>query len=155
MGKDSLARAIRIGMRLQCEVKVKGYEADRADAVFTYVVDDERVGFPKSIELKIKHETCQRCYRISAGYYEAIVQLRGNVKKMDSLSEKIKRYVERRGGFITKVESIDNGLDIYASDKMMMNEFFNDYDLKPKRSFRLYGLRKGKKLYRNTYSLHI
>lgn len=155
MRKDSLSRAIRIGMKLQCEVKVKNYDAKNADAVMIYTVEDEKVNVPKHVSIKIKYETCQRCYRISAGYYEAVVQLRGDFNKMEKLEGRIKRYVERRGGFITKTEKTDYGLDIYASDKMMMNEFFKDYNLKPKRSFRLYGVRRGRKLYRNTYSLHL
>jgi NMD protein affecting ribosome stability and mRNA decay len=37
----------------------------------------------------------------------------------------------------------------------MANAFFHDYDLKPTRSFRLYGMKRGKKVYRNTYSLRL
>lgn len=75
--------------------------------------------------------------------------------RINNLIAKITKYVQRRGGFIAKMEDIEGGKDVYVSDKLMMNEFFKDYDIKPIRSFRLYGMKRGKKLYRNTYSLHL
>jgi NMD protein affecting ribosome stability and mRNA decay len=123
------------------------------DTVFIFDVDDEKVNFNKKLLYKIAHETCQRCYRISSGYYEAIAQLRGDKQRIENLIAKITKYVQRRGGFIAKIESVENGKDVYLSDKLMTNTFFKDYDLKPARSFRLYGMKKGRKLYRNTYSI--
>jgi NMD protein affecting ribosome stability and mRNA decay len=81
--------------------------------------------------------------------------LRGSGERINNLIKKITKYVERREGFITKIEIVENGKDVYVSDKLIMNEFFKDYELKPKRSFRLYGMKRGKKLFRNTYSLHL
>jgi len=156
MNNKSLSRAVKIELRLQDDVRVKKHDKDSISAVIVTQVDGERVAFPVKFELKIAHETCQRCYWISSGYYEAIVQLRGNREKIDRLVEKIKKYVERRGGFVVKTEEMENnGLDIYTSDKLAMNEFFHDYKLKPARSFRLYGMKNGRKVYRNTYSLHL
>ena len=70
-------------------------------------------------------------------------------------SAKLSRYLERREAYITKVEEATNGIDIYVSNKEAANNFFIDHDLKPLRSFRLWGMKKGKKVYRNTYSLHV
>ncbi|HIH50177.1 TPA: hypothetical protein HA291_01835, partial [Candidatus Micrarchaeota archaeon] len=89
------------------------------------------------------------------GYYEALVQLRGDWDRINSLIRNITKYVERRNGFIAKIEKVENGKDVYLSDKLMANAFFHDYDLKPTRSFRLYGMKRGKKVYRNTYSLRL
>lgn len=153
----SLAGAIEAELKLPSgwRVKVKSHDEKQVEAVFVSIYDNEKIGFSKTLELKIARETCQRCERISGGYYEAIAQLRGDWDKINNLIPKITKYVERRGGFITKVEKVEGGKDVYVSDKLMMNEFFHDYELKPTRSFRLYGMKRGKKLYRNTYSLHM
>ncbi len=155
ISNKSLSRAIKIELKLQSDVKVKTHDAKGVDVVFVTEVDGERVGFPKRLELKIAHETCQRCYWISSGYYEAVVQLRGDWYRINNLIAKITKYVKRRDGFIAKIEKIDNGSDVYVSNKLMMNDFFHDYELKPARSFRLYGMKRGRKVYRNTYSLHL
>ncbi len=126
-----------------------------AKCVFTKKFDEGQVSFEADIEVKRLHETCQRCFRISAGYYQGIVQLRGNREKMDRIMAKLGRYLERRAAYITKVEDVASGLDIYVSNKEAANNFFMDHDLKPLRSFRLWGMKKGKKVYRNTYSLHV
>lgn len=155
MSNASLSRAVKVGHRLQCEVKVIGHTGKEIDAVFVFEVDGERVSFPRRLQYKVLHETCQRCYRISSGYYEAVIQLRGDMYRINNLIAKVTKYVQRRGGFIAKIEDVNEGRDVYVSDKLMMNEFFKDYGLKPTRSFRLYGMKRGKKLYRNTYSLHL
>ncbi|MGI0100558.1 MAG: NMD3-related protein [Candidatus Micrarchaeaceae archaeon] len=154
MSNGSLSRALRITLNTKNDVKVTAHTGKEIDASFVTEVYGEKVIFNKRISYKVSHETCQRCYRISSGYYEAIAQLRGNAGRIDNLIAKITKYVQRRGGFIAKVDKVENGKDVYMSDKLMMNEFFHDYRLKPERSFRLYGMKRGKKLYRNTYSLH-
>ncbi|MDE1865707.1 MAG: hypothetical protein KGH94_03685 [Candidatus Micrarchaeota archaeon] len=126
-----------------------------ARCMITKKFDEGKVAFEQDIVIKLQHETCQRCYRISAGYYQGIVQLRGNREKMDRMAGKLNRYLERRGGYITKVEEVQNGVDIYVSDKEAANNFFIDHDFKPLRSFRLWGVKRGKRVYRNTYSLHL
>jgi nonsense-mediated mRNA decay protein 3 len=122
---------------------------------FTKKFDEGPVSFEADLEIKQQHETCQRCFRISSSYYQGIVQLRGNREKMDRLTAKLSRYLERRESYITKVEAATNGVDVYVSNKEVANNFFMDHDLKPLRSFRLWGMKKGKKVYRNTYSLHV
>lgn len=154
MSNISLSRAAKIELRLKPEIKVTAHTGKELDAVIIFDVDGERVSFPKKLAYKIAHQTCERCYKISSGYYEAVSQLRGDTKRIDNLIAKIIKYMQRRGGFIAKIDNVDNGKDVYVSDKLMMNQFFKDYDIKPVRSFRLYGMKNGRKVYRNTYSLH-
>jgi nonsense-mediated mRNA decay protein 3 len=153
----SLSRAMEIEMKLKSDWRVKARERDdqKIKALFTKMYEGEKVYFEMDIPYKFRNQTCQRCDRVNGGYYEAIVQLRGNRERILNLIAKLTKYIERRGGFISKIEKVDNGMDMYTSDKMMMNEFFHDYELKPERSFRLYGEKKGKRLYRNTYSLRL
>ncbi len=154
ISKKALARAAKLELKLKEEVKVKDYKyEDFIDAALVFDVDGEKVIVPRKLEFKIAHETCQRCYQISSGYYESVVQLRGDKQRIENLIAKITKYVQRRGGFIAKIDNVDNGKDLYISDKLMTTAFFKDYDIKPVRSFRLYGMKMGRKLYRNTYAL--
>ena len=155
MSNKVLASTLKINLRTKYNVKVTAHTANEIDVVFIVEVDGERVSFRRKLPYKVEYETCRRCYRISAGYYEAIMQLRGDKGRIDRLIEKVTKYVERRGGFISKVDDVQGGKDVYASDKLMINDFFHDYELKPERSYRLYGMKKGRKLYRNTYALHL
>jgi NMD protein affecting ribosome stability and mRNA decay len=154
MSNPSLQRAVKIELKLPFEVKATAHTAKQIDCTFITEIDGERVSFNRTLNYEIAHETCQRCYRISSGYYEAVVQLRGDKIRIDNLITKITKYVQRRGGFIAKIDDVNEGKDVYISDKLMTNTFFKDYDIKPVRSFRLYGEKKGIKLYRNTYALH-
>jgi NMD protein affecting ribosome stability and mRNA decay len=156
LNKTTLGNAIRIELKLNCQVRVREFSTKEAKTEVIFEMDErQKVVFPKIFEIKIAHETCQRCYQISSGYYEAVIQLRGNRMKIEKLHEKLKKYVEKRGGFIAKVDMVENGEDIYVNDKLMTNEFFTFHRLKPIRSFRLYGMRQGRKAYRNTYSMHL
>jgi nonsense-mediated mRNA decay protein 3 len=154
--KRVLGKAIKHMLKNEYEVGVLEFGRNNiAKCMLTKALDGGDIKFEVDITIKRLHETCQRCFRISAGYYQGIIQLRGDRSKMDRMMGKLSRYEERRGGYITKVEDVSNGIDIYVSNKEAANNFFIDHDLKPLRSFRLWGVKKGKKVYRNTYSLHL
>lgn len=154
--KRVLGKAIAHELGSEFEVGVLNYgHRGVATCRVTKKFDGVPVSFEIDITIKELHETCQKCYRISAGYYQGIVQLRGNRDKMARLMAKLSRYLERRGGYITKVEDAPNGIDIYVSHKEAANGFFIAHDLKPVKSYRLWGVKRGKKVNRNTYSLHV
>lgn len=158
MHNDSLAMAMLHELKgMKGELKVLRYndQTMTADVEFKMPVDGSTLFFEKQIALKLTHKICIDDYRKSAGYYEATVQLRGNRARIDKMMEKLRVFIEDRGAFITKVEDKENGLDVYTSDKLMTNNFFMLYKLKPKRSYTLYSIRNGKKVYRNTYLLRL
>lgn len=135
-------------------VKINSIDEKFANINITYLIDDEYVKFDDIIRYKMIHQICQECYRKSSGYYEAIVQLRGNKQHIDTIVNKIQKFIESRGAFISKIETLDNGgLDLYLSDKSMMKTFFLIYKLNPKKSYTLYSIKNGKKVFRNTYFL--
>lgn len=155
---DSLAMAILHELKgVKCELKVLRYndKTEVADVEFKTLVDDNKLFFEKQIQIKLEHKICIDDYRKSAGYYEAIVQLRGSRARIEKMLERLRLFIEERGAFITKVEDTENGLDVYTSNKLMTNNFIMFYKLKPKRSYTLYSIRDGKKVYRNTYLLRL
>ena len=142
-------------MKLDCHVRVREVAEKEIQADLIYTVENEKVRFPVTLALKMGHETCRRCYQISSGYYEAVVQLRGNRMKIEKIMQNLRKFIEKREGYITKEDMVENGTDIYTSDKLATSDFFLFYRLKATRSYRLYGMKNGRKVYRNTYSMHL
>lgn len=154
--KNSLSDAIyhSIGNN-KIKLKVRSFDSENASLQVTYEVEDDYVVFQKDIKLKMKNEICKDCYRKSSGYYEALVQLRGDKILIERMVKRIVHFLELRGAYVTKTEEIDKGIDLYISDKVLANKFFMFNKIKPKKSFDLFGMKKGKKLFRNIYALRL
>ncbi|MCL5105795.1 MAG: 60S ribosomal export protein NMD3 [Candidatus Marsarchaeota archaeon] len=144
-------------------VKIKAVDFDKSiiNAQFSIFKNGEKVRFEKHILFSIKKSMCDQCYRRHSGYYEALVQLRvsGNefhekeMSRLEKIASNLTKYIEAGNGFITKIEKSKNGLDVYTSDKKATSAFMSLRKFKPKVSFTLYGLKNGKKVYRNIYLL--
>jgi NMD protein affecting ribosome stability and mRNA decay len=154
--KETLAGVLSKALcNSKCTIKVRGYDDKSADVLVTYPVGNDHVMFEKKIALKLVHKICLDCYRKSSGYYEAIVQIRGEKEKVGLMLQKLKKFLEARGAFMTKLEGRDNGVDAYTSDKIMTKNFFIFNKLPTKASYTLYSIRNGKKIFRNTYLLRL
>jgi nonsense-mediated mRNA decay protein 3 len=154
----ALGKAIRVALRMGEDSKVRVNEYTNwgmARCMIQMQYEGQRIDFDANMRVKMLHETCQRCYRMSAGYYQAVMQLRGNRVKMDKLVSKIEWFMKKNGGFVTKIVDEENGVDVYVSDKEIAASFFVYVRLKPTKSFRLFGVKRGKKVYRNTYAVHL
>lgn len=145
-----LAKALCGG---KCKVKVILFDDKSATVNLTYNVNGDDVTFKKVVALKMEHQICISCYRKSSGYYEAIVQLRGDPFRVEKMKLKFEKFIGSRSGFISKIENEDFGTDIYVSDKFLAKAFFGFYKLAPKVSYTLYSVKNGKRIYRNTYHL--
>ncbi len=148
-----------------CSIKILEFDQNKGTllAKFTFYKDNEKLSFNKEISFKIKNLMCNQCYRKHSGYYEAVVQLRldpENIKenktqKLENLLKKLIDFINKNGDFIAKMEKEGSGYDVYTSNKMQTARFFEIRRLKPKVSFTLYGLKNGKRVYRNIYLLRI
>lgn len=155
-GKGAMAVAVRQALGLKdCTIKVGRLGDDDAELRFTCDIDGGIVSFTKTLEIRRQYESCRQCSRKSAGYYEAVVQLRGEQGKVSTMLAALERHMARRGAFISKIRELREGFDIYVSDKKAAAEFFSLRKLKPKTSYTLYGMKRGKKLYRNIYSMRL
>jgi NMD protein affecting ribosome stability and mRNA decay len=141
----------------KCEVEVKSFENGIAElGVYGYKIDGSSVDFQMELSIDMQHNICQDCYRKSSGYYEAIVQLRGEDEKVNKFFERLDRYAISKGAFIGKVDKKDNGgLDLYVSDKKLVNVFLIRTKVKTKRSYTLYSVKKGERVFRNTYFVEL
>ncbi len=153
--KITLRDAIKQGLHTKFDIKVASFDWRHAVVRFSHEVDGNPVSFERSIALDVKKTMCLDCYRKTSGYYEAIFQLRGPRDSVDRMMKRFTNFIETRGAFISRIDELGNGYDIYMSDKKLASAFFEHYELKPKRSYILYGLQRGKKVYRNTYMLRV
>jgi len=94
---------------------------------------------------------CDVCTKRKGNYYEAQIQLRGvSLKKFFSILPKKDRDK------ITKLEKVRNGFNIYLSDKKMAKKIIvgmKRLNLNIKPSYKLVGMKKGRKIYRDYYSV--
>lgn len=152
----SLGEALTSGIHLHgCTARVKGLRGNSAIAEISCGPQDSIVTFEKRIRIITRHEMCPTDYKISSGYYEALIQLRGDHERCERMAARITRFVQRRGAFISRTKPVQNGIDVYTSDKALMNQFFSLRRMRPKRSFRLQSLRNGRELYSNIYALRL
>ena len=154
--EDALGMAIRLSLRIKdCKVMVNDFRRGIAKCTLVCNYNNESFRFDTDIKVKLLHETCQRCYRISSGYFQGLIQLRGDRVRIERMLKRIERYMESSGAYITKTEDAPNGVDVYVSDKKAANEFFIEKKIKATRSYTLYGIKRGKQVYRNTYAVHL
>lgn len=117
-------------------------------------VSDEKQGgleVEHNVHLAFKRTLCDSDARKRAGYYEAVLQFRGDSEKVSRLAAALQRYLENNDAFVARSEEKEHGVDVYVSDKKVALSFITVRHLKWKGSFELHGEKRGKRLYRNTY----
>ncbi len=108
--------------------------------------------------MRIKKVACQDCSRIAGGYYEAVLQLRGNVSQrdVDEIVKKIESHKDRFA-FINKIMRMHGGFDIYVGSKKSAEKIVKEYrgKVETNKSSKLVGMdaRKGKQKFRFNYLL--
>lgn len=128
----------------------------RVSAVVT-LGDAERVA--QSI-VRIRNTSCQDCSRLAGGYYEAILQIRGGASKrmVDDIVGKIEGYKDKYA-FITKIEKVAGGFDIYVGGKKAAEKIVRLYhgEAEIKKSFQQvsYDKQRGKDKHRFFYLIRV
>ena len=142
------------GVTVRTVCDVMGYEAE--DEATTIV--------------RIKNTVCRRCSRQLGSYYEAILQIRtGSGKLSPEMREETLAMVENsvarqavtnRSLFITKMELVTGGVDVYLSSmslgKSLARELSDRYCAETKESPKLVGqTTDGQDMYRLTYLVRL
>ncbi|MGB9719317.1 MAG: NMD3-related protein [Candidatus Anstonellales archaeon] len=140
--------------------KIKGEKFERGGidfknkkAILYFMVDNnEMVRVERDYNFDILETICPDCSRKAGGYFEAIIQFRGNPKKYMNKKEKVERML-RKKTFITKEENLKEGVDLYIGSSKIVAEVLKELELKPVLSRKLSGFKEGKRLYRTTFML--
>lgn len=110
------------------------------------------------VDVKIKKIICKDCSRSGGGYYEAVLQLRGNTT--DDILELIEKTLEKsrnRKAFY-KTKELKEGIDYYVGSKSVANklaETLRKKGYKVKKTFKLITRKDGRNVYRTTISVRI
>ncbi|HOM95615.1 MAG: hypothetical protein GX941_10865 [Candidatus Methanofastidiosa archaeon] len=133
--------------------------------------DDPLFDMEVSSEILLSGEQCQRCSRFYGGYYEAILQIRSDEKKIelekieyimkivDELSDKL--ISKDRMAFISRIEELKEGIDVYmgslSAARKIGNDLIKKFNGSIGESHKLMGLDKdsGKKIYRTTVTVRL
>lgn len=122
------------------------------------------------LTVRIKHTTCDICSREAGGYYEAIIQIRADIRSFtDTELRTLRSAVEtmvgqhqesgKRGLFITDYDEKREGLDFFLSEKTtafsiakkIQEQFGGDF----KQSASSAGMKDSRQVYRMTYLVRI
>lgn len=112
--------------------------------------------------LEVEKVQCPTCARFEGGYYEYVIQLRGE-QVDEALDKMMERAVEvtgdERENFVSDVERRDGGYDLYASNRETAEELLKvlreGYDMEEKRSKELVGREDGQEVYRSVVSARL
>ncbi|MDD5172487.1 MAG: NMD3-related protein [Candidatus ainarchaeum sp.] len=128
-----------------------GYDVERQTAVFTM---KHGVKVERLIPLEMKKTICPQCSRISGGYFEAIIQLRGNRAKMEKYALMLISRLEKKT-FIAKTEEKDEGLDLYVGNSKAVVALMGNLGVRALITKKLVGRDQGKRLYRTTFMVRL
>jgi len=128
------------------------YDVERQTAVF--VMKAGGVKIDRFIPLEMKKTICQQCSRISGGYFEGIIQLRGDRAKMRKMADQLIKKLAKTT-FIAKEDDKDEGLDIYVGSSKAVLKVVTDLGLKSLITKKLIGRDEGKRLYRTTFRVRL
>jgi NMD protein affecting ribosome stability and mRNA decay len=131
------------------------YEGDKALVEFSEETKDGVLAAEKELSIRREKQFCERCSMLVREYYEATIQLRGNPDRITRTKERIERYISKSGAMITKEKEVENGIDLYVSQKAVVSSLILRMRLTAVSSYTLYGLKRGKRVYRNTYAIHL
>lgn len=124
-------------------------------AVFTLERNGRKAELRKQVNFELQPTICTSCSRASGGYYEAILQIRGEHRRVESKGKKLVDSLSRKT-FVSKIEEMHGGLDIYAGSTKTVFETLQKMGLKPSSIARkLSGRKEGKKLYRTSFAIRV
>ncbi len=115
-----------------------------------------------AVELMIIPQTCDVCSRVSGGYYEAILQIRGPKYRQEQMLALVKRMVAQYGdtdkySFITQILACKDGVDVYLGSSKVAQKIQQEtkriYNVASKVTHSVCGTRDGKVLTRMTILL--
>ncbi len=118
-------------------------------------------GLKKNVDVNFnlveKEIICRFCGQKLSGYFNAILQIRGS--NVEDVLEDAKTEMQRLNkrdnlAFVSKVEEVTNGFDVYVGSKSAARKVVNllrsRYKIETKISRKQYGIQEGKSVYRDT-----
>ena len=144
-------------VRKLCKGDIRNAEFDEQTGELSLIAEQSGafVELKKKVEVKYQKALCIDCSRTAAGYFEAIIQVRGEKReRIEKKANEIAKAVLRKS-FIPKIEELKEGIDIYCGSRNEAIAALNSLKLGYMRTEKLAGERDGKRLYRTTLAVRV
>jgi nonsense-mediated mRNA decay protein 3 len=140
----------------KCKGDFTGADCDIDTGVcsFTFERAGKKVTVQRQVDLQKEVTMCPDCSRASGGYYEAIVQLRGEPSRVEEQAMRLEKRLSKKT-FVSKIEEMHGGLDLYVGSSKAATSVLHELGFKPSVARKLFGRRDGKKLYRMSYAIRV
>ncbi|VVB60490.1 NMD3 family protein [uncultured archaeon] len=139
---------------------IKGKTEVPVEVTATIESNSRTLSKSKDMLLVITPEICPDCSRLRGGYYEAIIQLRGEGQErlQAAVENEMKKYTKiEPNAFISKVERLKEGVDIYVGSRTaaikISSELRKLYNVECTITHKIHGMRQGKEVRRTTVLL--
>jgi len=130
-------------------------EREKNFALFRAVLTFEGKQIEMSAKILVAEEkrACEDCGKKAGGYYEAIIQLRGNLKRVERIALQLERALNQK----TFVEVITRkeGVDLQVGSKHAALQTLSQTGLTYSLSHKLVGVKKGKRVHRVTACIRV
>ncbi|MFH1393656.1 MAG: NMD3-related protein [Candidatus Micrarchaeota archaeon] len=150
-------KKIREQVVSKCRGDFKSAEYDLENGIVNFIIEKRgseiKVGRKYAIESVTV--TCPTCSRVSGGYFEAIVQLRGKDEKVEKNRKLFEGRLSKRT-FITKETPQKGGIDLYVGNSKAVLELVRELGLNAKITTKLVGVKEGgRKAYRTSFAIRL
>ncbi len=129
-------------------------DIDTGACTFTFEKAGKRATLQRQVDLEKQVTMCPDCCRSSGGYFEAIIQLRGDMGRVEAEAERLGNLLAKKT-FVSKIEEMHGGLDLYVGSSRAVSTVLHDLGFKPARSRKLFGRKEGKNIYRVSYAIRL
>jgi nonsense-mediated mRNA decay protein 3 len=130
-----------------------------ASLVFVLQAGDKKIERECSTRINLVNTQCPECSRRSAGYYEAVIQVRRSSpatpqEKLARAAEKLRRKLEKTS-FVSRVEEKKEGIDLYVGSAPAARSALEELSKGFEASKTLAGRKQGREVYRTTFCVRI
>jgi len=132
-----------------CKGKFESCAYLNGEAVLLVPVGSKSIEVKRPVEIAFSKDICTDCSRAASGYFEAIVQLRGDRNRVRQVADKVRKTLEQRS-FVPKFEELHEGIDVYSGSRKEAIDLIGELGYGYVRTEKLAGEKNGKRLYRTT-----
>ncbi|MEM3400120.1 MAG: NMD3-related protein [Candidatus Micrarchaeia archaeon] len=151
--KKVLVEKIHQLIKTDCELSINIKNND-AELLFLLRFGDTLIPIRKEIHIRTKKAICDTCFRRASGYYEAIIQLRGEKARVNKLQKKL-IWLISKNSFVSRVERLPEGVNLYVGSRKVADAALTILSLDRKISGKLHGIKDGRRIYRITYCVRV
>jgi nonsense-mediated mRNA decay protein 3 len=136
------------------EFSSASYDFGQQKVRFTIERGGKTLKVDKLVPLLVRINMCRQCSQISGGYYQGIVQLRGDHARVQKYAKLLVEILEKVT-FISKNEEKDGGIDLYVGSSKAVLAAVTRLGERVRITKKLIGREEGKTLYRTTFAIRL